>query len=412
MALAAAASPSPVNGTTTNLGALGAYAGGESNLTYTWTDTAQPPGATDPIYSANGSNAAQETTATFYQAGNYTFQVTISDGSQSTTSSVNVAVNQTLTSITVAPAGVTLNEYQTQPFTATALDQLGNSLASQPAFTWSLASGVGSVNATGLYTAPAATGSAIVNAASGAVSGTGAVTVIHAAPVLSGSNNLAAINENETSSNGTLVSDLIAGKVTDANPGESFGIAVTAVDNTSGTWQYSTNGGSTWTAFGTPSPTTARLLAADAGTRVRFVPNADWFGTVAGGVVFRAWDQTSGTAGGTADVTANGGTTAFSLATAGAAITVNQVTQPPVLVPPGRRRPATRSRSPPRGETGSRSTTSIRGVSRWRSASPPRAATSPWAARPDCSSSPAPAAMIRPSPSRAAWPTCKRRWRG
>ena len=154
VALPAAASPSPAGGTTTNLSVLGAYAGGESNLTYTWTDTAQPPGATDPTYSANGSNAAQETTATFYQAGDYTFQVTISDGSQSTTSSVNVAVNQTLTSITVAPAGVTLNEYQTQPFTATALDQFGNALASQPAFTWSLASGVGSVNATGLYLGP------------------------------------------------------------------------------------------------------------------------------------------------------------------------------------------------------------------------------------------------------------------
>ena len=294
VATAASTSPSPVNGTTTNLSVLGAYAGGESNLTYTWTETAEPPGATDPTYSANGTNAAKNTTATFYDAGNYTFLVTISDGTQSTTSSVNVTVNQTLTSITVAPASVTLDETQTQQFNATALDQFGISLVSQPAFSWSVASGVGAVDASGLYTAPAATGSAIVNAASGSVSGNGSVTVLHAAPVLSGSNNLAAINENDTANNGTLVSDLIAGNVTDTNHGESFGIAVTAVDNTNGAWQYSTDGGSTWTAFGTPSPAAARLLAADAGTRVRFVPNADWFGTVAGGLVFRAGTRPAG----------------------------------------------------------------------------------------------------------------------
>src|SRR4029079_15366851 len=47
----------------------------------------------------------------------------------------------------------------------------------------------------------------------------------------------------------------------------------------------------------------ARLLAADANTYVRFVPNADWNGTVTNGIVFRAWDQTSGTAGSTASLT-------------------------------------------------------------------------------------------------------------
>ena len=166
------------------------------------------------------------------------------------------------------------------------------------------------------------------------MSGSGSVSVIHVAPVLSGSNNLTAINENDTTNNGTLVSDLIAGQVTDTNHAESFGIAVTAVENTNGTWQYSTNGGSTWTAFGTPSVTAARLLAADADTRVRFVPNANWFGTVAGGLDFHAWDQTSGTAGATADVTTSGGMTAFSSATAAAAVTVNQVTQPPLLTLP------------------------------------------------------------------------------
>ena len=80
------------------------------------------------------------------------------------------------------------------------------------------------------------------------------------------------------------------------------GIAVIGVDDTNGTWEYTTDGGSNWTAFGAVDASTARLLAADANTSVRFVPDANWNGTVTNGITFHAWDQTSGTAGGTADL--------------------------------------------------------------------------------------------------------------
>src|SRR6185369_10255112 len=86
--------------------------------------------------------------------------------------------------------------------------------------------------------------------------------------------------------------------------------------------------------FGTPSNGNARLLAADANTRVRFVPSLNYNGTVSG-ITFRAWDQTSGTAGSTADVTSNGGITAFSSATATASITINPVNDAPVNTVPG-----------------------------------------------------------------------------
>ena len=103
MATAAAASPNPVTGTTCNLSVLGADDAGESNLTYTWSTTGTPPAAVS--FSANGSNAAKNTTATFTAAGNYSFQVTITDpGGLTATSSVNVTVNQTLTAIAVSPA--------------------------------------------------------------------------------------------------------------------------------------------------------------------------------------------------------------------------------------------------------------------------------------------------------------------
>ncbi|MDP4549221.1 VCBS domain-containing protein, partial [Marinobacter sp. MDS2] len=114
------------------------------------------------------------------------------------------------------------------------------------------------------------------------------------APVLSGANDLNSINEDDVNNSGTLVSGLIAGQVSDADSGSSGGIAVVGVDNTNGTWEFTTNGGGIWTAFGSPSTAAARLLAGDVNTLVRFVPDADWNGTVTNGITFRAWDQTSG----------------------------------------------------------------------------------------------------------------------
>ncbi|MHB1036487.1 MAG: DUF4347 domain-containing protein [Pirellulales bacterium] len=161
------------------------------------------------------------------------------------------------------------------------------------------------------------------------------VAAVNDAPVLSGANNFTAINEDGITNGGNLVSTLIWGRVADADMGALSGIAVTAVDNANGTWQYTTDGttdgGSSWTAFGTPSTTTARLLAANAATRVRFVPNANWNGMVTSGFTFRAWDQTTGTAGSTADLSNNGGTAAFSSGTAMPSIAVTPVNDPPVL---------------------------------------------------------------------------------
>jgi hypothetical protein len=177
----AAALPDPVTGTTTNLSVSADDDGGVENLTYTWSATGPAPVS----YSVNGTNEADNTVATFSQAGNYEFLVTITDRSGLTaTSSVSVTVDQTLTSITVAPAGVTLNENQTQQFKATGYDQFVVALSAQPGFIWNKASGVGSISASGLYTAPAATGSASITATSGSVVGSAEVTVNNAVPTV------------------------------------------------------------------------------------------------------------------------------------------------------------------------------------------------------------------------------------
>ena len=152
---------------------LGADAAGESTLTYTWATTGTPPAAV--TFSVNGSNAAKNTTATFSKAGNYSFQVTITDaGGLTATSSVNVTVNQTLTAIASSPRSINLEVGAKQQFTATAEDQFGAALATQPSFNWTATAGT--ISASGLLTAPnTAVASATVTASSGGVNGSAAL---------------------------------------------------------------------------------------------------------------------------------------------------------------------------------------------------------------------------------------------
>jgi Cellulose binding domain len=173
----ASANPSPVIGTTTNLSVSATDPSGNSSLTFTWMTTGTPPA---PVtFSANGTNGARNSTATFKEAGSYSFQVTVSDpAGYAVTSSVTVVVNQTLTSITVSPSSVTVVENGQQQFSGSAYDQFGNLMATQPALSWSVKSGGGTIGSTsGLYKAPGTTGNALVQAASGKVVGTAAVTI-------------------------------------------------------------------------------------------------------------------------------------------------------------------------------------------------------------------------------------------
>jgi hypothetical protein len=165
--------------TTVTLNVLGSDNAGEASLIYTWAVTGTPPAAV--TFSPNGTNAAKTTTATFTKAGTYNFQVTIRDPAGLTAvSQVSYTVNAVLTSVTVSPASATVAVNTTRQFTATGKDQFGASLASQPTFTWSIdAGGVGTIAAaTGLYTAPASSGSATVRATNGTISGTASVTVL------------------------------------------------------------------------------------------------------------------------------------------------------------------------------------------------------------------------------------------
>ena len=118
--------------------------------------------------------------------------------------------------------------------------------------------------------------------------------------------------------------------VTDADAGALLGIAVTAADTTNGTWYFTTDG-TNWNLLTAVTNSSARLLAADANTRLYFQPNANYNGTLAAAITFRAWDRSSGANGALADTSVNGNATAFSTATDTASLIVSAVNDAPVL---------------------------------------------------------------------------------
>ena len=156
------------------------------------------------------------------------------------------------------------------------------------------------------------------------------VDAVNLAPVLniSGSPTLTAIAEDDAAPTGTTVADIVIdGSITDAD-GAMEAIAVTSVDNANGTWEYSIDGGSSYSAVGTVSDNSALLL--DGAAMLRFVPNADYNGSAT--FSYRAWDGSSGANGDKGvDASVNGGVTAFSTATEIATITINAVNDAPVL---------------------------------------------------------------------------------
>ncbi|MCE5268559.1 MAG: peptidylprolyl isomerase [Planctomycetaceae bacterium] len=114
---------------------------------------------------------------------------------------------------------------------------------------------------------------------------------------------------------GTVIADADNGAV-------KGGIALIGLTG-DGDWQYSLDG-TTFIAIPTVSATAALLLPSTAS--LKYIPSG--IVTEQGKITYRAWDTTTGAAGGTADTTSNGADTAFSTATDTATLLVNDA---PVL---------------------------------------------------------------------------------
>lgn len=236
--VAASANPNLVTGISTNLSVQATDSSGGGDITYSWSVLSGPAGVPAPTFSVNNSTTSNNTTALFSAAGAYTFQVAAANAGGTVTSTVSVAVNQTLTSITVAPATVSLADGQSQGFAATARDQFGNAMSTQPPITWSV-SGSGAITSAGVYTAPGGIGGLLsgtdtVVATSGSLSGQATVNYggVPAAP-----SNLTAKTVSPTEIDLAWTN----------NSGNETGFII----------QYSTNGGKNWTTLTTISSTAA-----------------------------------------------------------------------------------------------------------------------------------------------------------
>ncbi len=131
-----------------------------------------------------------------------------------------------------------------------------------------------------------ATGSVTVN-----------ITAVNDAPVLAPYSPTLPLTENGGAYTATLAT-LLGSSVTDADSGAVEGIAIRALTLAGGTLEYSLDG-TNWIAVSGVSSTNALLLRAT--DQMRFTPSSANGGQTF--ISYNAWDQTSGTAGGFANVT-------------------------------------------------------------------------------------------------------------
>ncbi|MDB5798470.1 MAG: algE7, partial [Paucimonas sp.] len=173
-----------------------------------------------------------------------------------------------------------------------------------------------------------ATDSGTNNAASAAATFTVTLAATNDAPVLSDTTltiNAPVSAAVPSGAVGSLVSTVTGGITDPDGVAVAEGIAITGTDESQGTWYYTTNGGTSWTAVnstGQVSETNALLLADNASTRLYFKANTASPGTLANTLTVRAWDTTSGTAGSKVVIAATGGGTAFSSNTDTVAVSV------------------------------------------------------------------------------------------
>jgi uncharacterized repeat protein (TIGR01451 family) len=163
------------------------------------------------------------------------------------------------------------------------------------------------------------------------------VVAVNDAPVVSGTATVPPSNEDTPSTTGTSISTLLGqGTVnytdgTDTIPSgstgtPSAGIAITGNASTAaqGTWQYSTDGGTTWVDIPNTGLSDANAIVLPNTATLRFAPNGDWNGTP-GALTARVSDGDTGLpATGAQNLGAVGGTSQWSAGT----ISIGTVTPP------------------------------------------------------------------------------------
>ncbi|MFN6130640.1 MAG: beta strand repeat-containing protein, partial [Planctomycetota bacterium] len=164
------------------------------------------------------------------------------------------------------------------------------------------------------------------------------VTNTNDAPVLnaSASQTMGLGLEGATNPTGVTVASMIVdGSITDADGSVVEAIAITSLNTSLGTWQYSVNGGTSWLTIDANlinNTTNELALLLGPTAQLRLIPFGDVNGSVNDAITFRAWDQTSGSEGQYTVISSTGGSTPFSSASDKASITVTPVNDTPTFL--------------------------------------------------------------------------------
>src|SRR5262249_817715 len=138
----AKAASATVTGTSTTLSVRGSDAAGEPSLTYAWSTVGTPPAAV--TFRANGTNAAPDTPVPPARPGPPPVRLTTPNPPPPTLpSAVPLPEKPPLPRLSLSPAQATVVNGTTQQFKATALDQFGLAMATQPAVSFSKTAGIG-----------------------------------------------------------------------------------------------------------------------------------------------------------------------------------------------------------------------------------------------------------------------------
>jgi VCBS repeat-containing protein len=321
---------------TANTSAL-ADANGLGTLHYQWKSGGQVVGSDQSTYVAVEADVGKTITVTV----SYTDQ-------GGTAESVTSAATGPIVNVNDPPTGqVTISGTRTEDQTLTASNTLSDPDGIPPgaiSYHWQRDTGVGFADIGGATATTYTLGDADVNARlrvvasytdghstaeSVASSPTSLIANINDAPVLQPvSPVLTPITEDDVSNAGQTVASIVGGSISDVDPSPLQGIAVIGTVDGNSHWEYRLQGSSDWVAFGSVSGSQALLLGAN--DFVRFEPDAK-NGTSAS-FTYRAWDQTSGSAGQKADATSNGGGTAFSSVTDTASIAVSDAPDAATIV--------------------------------------------------------------------------------
>ena len=144
---------------------------------------------------------------------------------------------------------------------------------------------------------------------------------------------LTTIYEDDFTSTGNAVAEIVVDdsiKEVSATDVEGIdgveAIAITFVYNSNGDWQYQLTNQESWNSIVASDEASLLLGPTD---KIRFVPDQDFYGSAI--FSYRAWDQSAGESGTTADTTYNGGTFPFSENFETATITVAEMRDAPLL---------------------------------------------------------------------------------